>query len=139
MAITAATPITMPSMVRNERSLFARSASRATARVSTIGMLAPPAAAGSTASPSASARHAGHSRSHALPEAALILFPLGLRLRHAEKRDLFALAQAVQHLGIVEVAEPEPHHSGLEPIRGLDEDNFRPPRPPDPRPLFKPR
>ena len=60
IAITAATPMTMPSMVRNERSLFARSASTATCRVSLNSILpsSAPAASAAGAAPAWSSRYA---------------------------------------------------------------------------------
>src|SRR5512144_3187002 len=92
IAITAETPITMPSMVRNERSLLARSASSATAKVSKIGMSASSAAGAAAAAAGAAdaARHAAH----ALADVGLGLAARRLRLRDPEQHDLLALGHA---------------------------------------------
>src|SRR5438105_4245768 len=134
IAITADTPITMPSMVRNERSLFARSASIATVKVSKSGISAPslPAAA-ATASPAATsaADAAGHA-ADALPHVLLLLRARGLRLSDAQHHDLLALAHSCDHLRPIEVAEPEADEAGLDPLRRLHEDHLcaaRAPRP----------
>src|SRR5262245_24470123 len=89
IAITAPTPITMPSIVRNERSLFACSASNATWIVSPKSMLPP-------ASPAATAAHADARRAaaHALAQVVLLLRALGLQLGDRNERDLVALVQA---------------------------------------------
>src|SRR5262245_50227716 len=119
MAITADTPITMPSMVRNERSLLARSASKATRMVSANGMLAP-SAAGACA-PTATTRHAGHASAHALANALHVLRALGLDLGHAHQCHFLPFLDAVEHLRVVEVADAETHQARLESAGGLDE------------------
>src|SRR5947207_9847945 len=135
MAITAPTPITIPSMVRNERSLFARRESSATWMVSPIcirGFMSAPSAACAAASAptTASARDPGHAAAHALANAALGLSPVRLRLGDAEKHDLFTLFQTIQHLRVVEVAQAQPHDPGLEPALGLHERDLRATRAP---------
>src|SRR5258705_4370155 len=132
MAITAPTPITIPSMVRNERSLFERSDSSATLTVSSSCILGPatatPSSAGAAA-PTPGAGNARHSASHPLTDAALRLCPGRLRFRHAQEHDLFAELHPIDHLRVIEVAEPEAHDPRLEPPLGLHERDLRAARP----------
>src|SRR5512143_4104495 len=123
MAMTAATPITMPSMVRNERSLLAPRASRATPMVSPSSMSAPSSRRpGPARGPRAARRrHPRHAAADPLAEAVLVLRALRLHLGHAQQGDLVALLQAVEDLGVVEVAHAEAHHARLEPVRRLHE------------------
>src|SRR3970282_263622 len=103
MVITAATPITMPSAVSTERSLFARMACSATMTVSPKSMLPPDLHPGPR--PGA-ASHAGdgvtaHPRLH--------LLALLLRLHQAGARQDehgVGVAQPAHHLRVVEIGEP---------------------------------
>src|SRR5438093_12545767 len=117
IAITAETPITMPSMVRNERSLFERSASSATANVSTIGI----SASSTLLAASAGGADAGHVAGGLLASLGLLLDTDGLRLHDAQQHDLLSLLHTGLHLREVEVAEPELHAPGLDPRRVLHE------------------
>src|SRR5436190_11045250 len=115
IAITAETPITMPSMVRNERSLFARSASSATVKVSKISMSAPSPLAAAARSPERAA--AGGF----LARLGLRVGARGLRLRHAQQHHLLTLLHARDHLGIVVVTEADLDASRLDADRVLHE------------------
>src|SRR3970282_313309 len=79
MVITAATPITMPSAVSTERSLFARMACRATMTVSPNSMLAPHV----HPDRSAHARPGPHAGDRAAAHAVLHLLAFLLRLDQA--------------------------------------------------------
>src|SRR5512135_2828386 len=127
IVITAATPITMPSMVRNERSLFARSASSATAMVSPSSMRSPspgPAATTTTGGTPRASAHAGRHAAHALTQVAEVLVPLGLELRDAQERDLVPLLHAVEHLRVVVIGHAQPHDARLESLRRVHEDDL---------------
>src|SRR5439155_23090352 len=123
IAITADTPITMPSMVRSERSLLARRASIATENVSTIGtsdtsaLLAAPAALGPQTT-----RHAA---GRLFARLGLLLDARRLRLNESQHHHLLSFLHARCHLREVEVAEPELHAPGLDPGRTLHEHDLR--------------
>src|SRR5687767_7658953 len=120
----------MPSIVSSDRSLFARSAPSATAKISPIsiassarwaaagGPLLLRAARGASAGPArCHARNAGHA-AHAIG----LLLPLHLHRRGAEQRDLVAFLQPGNDFGEVVVADAEHHHPRL-PLAGVtDED-----------------
>src|SRR4051812_48381678 len=149
--MTAATPITMPSIVSSERILFARRAPRATAMISPRSIdqssAAPAAASGTTAAatttsatrvstrtPAAGtstararvrveARHA-----HALARAIILRLTSGLHLQSADQYDAIAFLQAALHFGVVEVALTEHQHARNEVLVGrvgCDEDETR--------------
>ena len=133
-AMTAATPITMPSIVSSERSLLARSAPSATRMISPmsmdvsrgLGCGSTPAAAGAatataTATTAAAAdrrttRAAGATRTlllHAgdaglLAQAIIVLLTLRLERRRGEHGDLLPFLHAAQDLGVVEVGRRRP-------------------------------
>src|SRR5919206_4877665 len=108
MAMTAATPMTMPSMVSAERSLFARKAPRATLMISprSIEALRPsarPAAAARAASGAAAAAPAAlHARDAAdvAPEALVLLLALRLNGERGEEGDTLALAEPAHHFRV---------------------------------------
>src|ERR1035437_4077385 len=103
-AITAATPMTMPSIVSSDRSLFARSAPSATRRVSAISMeLVPPSRSAATTTRCASAQ-----RARAGLHAVILRLARGLQGCRAEHRDLVSLLQAVpDDFGVVVVGDAE--------------------------------
>src|SRR5687768_16297529 len=133
-AMSADTPMTMPSIVRKERSLLARSAPSATLTVSpiSIGSALPAAAttaagrrprrtgatragptrAGAAAAPLA-ARRAAAERVHALPHLLVLVVALHLQRRGGEQRHALPLLDAADHLGEVEVADPQPDGARL--------------------------
>src|SRR5687767_7856582 len=107
IAMTAATPMTMPSIVRNERILLARSAPSATARISPISTSPSSAAWGTTSGTARRAAlltlHAGHAAArHAAEALELLLAPL-LERRGRDDRDPLAFGQAGKDLGEVVV------------------------------------
>src|ERR1019366_1129963 len=90
-AITAATPMTMPSIVNSDRSLFARSAPSATRRVSAISMgLVPPSRSAATTT-----RRAAAQRAHRALHLVVLRLALGLKRGGTEHRDLVSLLQSV--------------------------------------------
>src|SRR5262245_36181965 len=146
MAITAPTPITMPSMVRKDLSLFARRESSATLTVSPTWSIRGSATATSAASTAAAATaetaaraaasarapasgHAGHAASHPLADVLLRLGASRLRFRDAEEHHLLARLQTVHDLRVVEIAEAEAHDARLEAVIRLDERDLRAARP----------
>src|SRR6266513_1180135 len=125
-AITAPTPMTTPSIVRNERSLLARNAPSATPMVSPSSMsaslryllgsgagrspaatTAPPSATARTASTSASGRGLLLLQSTSGPGSHTRLELFTLRLQHGrpQQRDLLALLQTAKNFGVIEVAD----------------------------------
>src|SRR5688572_20887108 len=111
IAMTAATPMTMPSIVRNDRILLARSAPRATRRISPISTLPSPAAWRASASGSAGsaatllALHPWDAAAGHATEAVELLLSTLLKRRGGQNRDLFAFGQARAHLGVVVVGD----------------------------------
>src|SRR5688572_18064056 len=126
IAMTAPTPMTMPSIVRKERSLFARSAPNATARISPSSMLRP--AAARTSAAARSRRHSSAGLAHArqaaaahVPEAVVCLIALDLHGGGAEQRYLLAILQSRDDLGIVVVAHAKHDEAWREGLSFLDE------------------
>src|SRR5437868_1008198 len=136
--MTAATPITMPSIVSSDRILFARRAPRATAMISPRSIdqsSAAPAAARTTttatttgAASSTAARISTRSTAagsctpgarvrveardaHALTRAIVLRLTRGLHLQRADQHDAIAFLQSAQHFGVVEVALAELQHA----------------------------
>src|SRR5687768_1955735 len=114
IAITAATPMTMPSIVRNDRILLARSAPSATLRISPISTLPSSAAWGaSAAAPATTAGagtalltlHAGNATASHAAEPVQLLLPALLERRRGDDRDLLALGETGPHLGVVVVGD----------------------------------
>src|SRR5258705_7147536 len=107
IAMTAPTPITIPSMVKKERSLFARSASSATETVPPISMLRPSAgtpaatptaaaAAGASAAPAATRpRDAGYAAPEPLADPVLGIGTGGLGLRDTQENHLLSFLDPV--------------------------------------------
>src|SRR5262245_41132726 len=132
-AITAPTPITMPSIVSSDRSLFALSAPRATAMISPMSISSTPATAATTtaAAAAAAATRTAAPRSAAgatawsarpltakgagvLAEAILLLLTLRLQSQRAEHHDVLALLEAFDDFRVIEVALTEAHDAGME-------------------------
>src|SRR5687767_2586924 len=112
IAITAATPMTMPSIVRNDRILLARSAPSATRRISPISTLSPSAARGAaTAAAPASSRpallplHAGHAAARHSAEALELLLPALLQCRRGQDRHLLPFGEPRSHFRVVIVGD----------------------------------
>src|SRR5438034_1080582 len=107
--------MTMPSIVRSERSLFARRAPSATEMISPSSITrsfcltratTAPATRTAATGPAAALVHSGNA-THALPEPIVLLLTLRLKRERGEKRDLFALAQSVDDFSVVEIAGAE--------------------------------
>src|SRR5687768_7927874 len=112
IAITAATPMTIPSIVRNDRILLARSAPSATRRISPISTLPSSAAWGASAATAAArttttllALHAGNAAARHATEPVELLLPTLLECRRGDDRHLLTLGQPGPHLGIVVVGD----------------------------------
>src|SRR5207249_483727 len=113
IAITAPTPMTMPSMVSAERSLFAPRASRATRRVSPNIMSAASSGTGPRSPGCAgSTPDARNGAADALPDARQVLLPLLLELAHAQQRHLLALLEPRDDFGVVVVADSHADQAG---------------------------
>src|SRR5688572_22302218 len=125
MVITAAMPITTPSVVRSERSLLARTESRATRKVSEIiiwgWLLVAPRGAAAAALPAA--QRAAQALAHALRLLLLALLELG----HRDQQNLLPRLEARDDLGVLPVAQAERHAARLRSARRLHEDDPRPP------------
>src|SRR6185369_8882319 len=78
-----------------------------------------------TAAATATGADAAWHGADALAELALLLASRRLRLGDAEQHHLLALAHAGEHLGVVEVAEPQAHETWLDAGRRLDEHHLR--------------
>src|SRR5687768_7460924 len=111
IAITAATPMTMPSIVRNDRILLARSAPSATRRISPISTLRSSAAWCASAAATTGTTttlltlHAGDAAAGHAPEALELLLTALLQRCRGDDRDLFPLGQARSHLRIIVVRD----------------------------------
>src|SRR5687768_10232173 len=111
IAITAATPMTMPSIVRNDRILLARSAPSATRRISPISTLPPSAAWGAATAAAASSRpallplHAGHAAARHPAEALELLLPALLQCRRGQDRHLLTLGEPRSDFRVVVVGD----------------------------------
>src|SRR5882672_10854017 len=134
MAMTAATPITMPSIVRNDRSRFARSASSATVTVSPSSMSASSRRAATSAAPAATLAAAttdsGHGAGDALADLVDVLGTLRLEQRHAQQRYLIDFLETTENFRVVEVAQTHAHDSELHsPVRPGERDHGLAPSP----------
>src|SRR3990170_4764615 len=107
MVITAATPITMPSAVSTERSLFARMACRATMTVSPNSMLPPDLHSDRPSRPGPRpGAHAGDGVA-AHPPLHLLAFLLRLNQTGARQDEHgIGVAQPAHHLRVIEIGEP---------------------------------
>src|SRR5688500_749305 len=112
IAITAATPMTMPSIVRNDRILLARSAPSATRRISPISTLPPSAARGAATAAATAASgptllplHAGHAAAGHPAEPLQLLLPALLQRRRGQDRHLLTLGEPRSHFRVVVVGD----------------------------------
>src|SRR5438105_381545 len=137
IAITAATPMTMPSIVRTERSLFARSALSATVIVSPNSIPSPSASAaarrtttGSATGGTARTARAGTGvrreprDAHALAHAVVLLLSLRLQCEGGQERHPLPFLEPGHDLRIVEVRGAE--HNDARVIclvRAVDHEN----------------
>src|SRR3954471_21610606 len=129
-AITAPTPMTTPSIVRNDRSLLARSAPSATPIVSPSSIATSSSAwTPPTAASAAPARCTAGGWSGLLLQSAtgagshprLQLVTLRLQNGRAEQRHLLSLLYTAQDLGVVEIADPDADRARRVFVAGLDE------------------
>src|SRR5688500_7905549 len=119
-AMTAPTPMTTPSIVRNDRSLFALRAPSATPMVSPSSMVwfsllpasapAPTSATGTgTAGGATRWRLLKPTRTLTGPDASLLRVTLRLENSDSDQRNLFAQLEPVQHLGVLEITDAGPN------------------------------
>src|SRR5262249_15519364 len=123
-AMTAPTPITMPSIVSAERSLFARNAPSATLMISPMSIRSTSATAAAAAAATTAATRTAAARARAarlpaqragvLPRAVLLRLTLRLERERAEHDHSLADFEPAHDLGVVEIALGELHDAGME-------------------------
>src|SRR6266481_2966376 len=100
IVITAPTPMMIPSIVSRDRSLFARTACKATRMTSSISIGSPLLSAATLL-----LAHAGQATARPCLRLFLLLVEVVHQPRRRQDQHGVALGHAAQHLGVVEVGE----------------------------------